>query len=323
MKKKPFSYLFLFCLLLGADLVFSQQYPFWTQYRSNLFMMNPAVAGTRKSIDARLNYRDQWTGFEGAPKTMSVGVHGKFYKHGLLGAGAYVFQDVIGPFRTLNVTGAFAYHAKFADAKLSFALSGGYQSQAYVTSKITTQFQQDPAVDFSYTQKVSKGNLGFGALYYNDRFHIGFAINNMLSSIFEYYKKDSLRKAVYKQVPHYNFSLGYIWQDNPNFIWENGLIASYVANTPILLDYSLRLHFKEQFFTGFTYRMKTAVAFHVGYTFHHEYQISYSYDLTTNKLRTASIGSHEIKLVFSSSMFETDKKNKNKEFQKQKFQFLL
>ncbi|MBC7865523.1 MAG: type IX secretion system membrane protein PorP/SprF [Bacteroidia bacterium] len=323
MQNKFLSYLFFVIVLCETNFSQAQQYPFWTQYRSNLFMMNPAVAGTRKNFDARLNYRNQWVGFAGAPKTMAASLHGKFFHHGLLGAGGFIFQDVIGPFKYVNMSGAFAYHAKFTDAKLSLGISGSYQSQTYLTSKVTTQFNQDPAVDYSFAEKKRKGNMAFGVLYYNDRFHIGFAANNLLGSTFEYYKKDTTRKAVYAQVIHYNFSVGYNWQDNPNFIWENSLIASFVANTPILIDYSLRLHYKDQFFLGATYRLKTAVAFTAGYTFNHDYQFSYSYDLNINKLRTASAGTHEIKLVFSSNVFENEKRNKNKEFQHQKFQFLL
>ncbi len=317
------SYLFLFFLLLNFSEVFSQQYPFWSQYRSGLFLLNPAVAGTRKTIDARAGYRNQWVGFEGAPKTMSLGVHGKFFKHGTLGAGGFVFNDVIGPFSYLNATGAFAYHLKFSDAKLSFGVSGSYQNQGYVTSRITTQYQQDNAIDFSFTDRRQKANMGVGMLYYNDRFYLGFAALNLVGSTFEYYPKDTIRIAKYKQVPHYNFAIGYNWQATTAMIWENSFIASMVPNTPILADYTLRIHIQEQFIIGAGYRFKTAVAFHVGYTFKNEYQFTYSYDITTNHLRSASSGSHEIKLVFSSNLFDDGKRNRNKEFQRQKFQNLL
>lgn len=323
MNKISRKYFFLGLFFIAIADLFGQQYPFWAQYRSGLFMLNPAVAGTRKSIDARLGYRQQWVGFDGAPKTMSVGVHGKFYKHGMLGAGGFVFQDVIGPFNYLNASGAFAYHAKFADAALSLGISGSYQSQKFMTTRVITQYQQDPAVDFSFADKKAKINMAFGALYYNDRFYFGFSALNLIGSTFEYYKDDSTRKAQYTQVPHYNFAVGYNWSASEMLIWENSFIASFVPNTPILADYTLRLHINEQFIAGLSYRFKTAVGFHVGYTFRNEYQLSYCYDMNTNHLRSASSGSHEIKFVFSSNMFENDKRNRNKEFQRQKFQFLL
>ena len=67
-------------MLFAAKLSFAQQLPFWTQHRSNYFIVNPAVTGARKTFDARMNYRYQWAGFDGAPKTLSIGAHGNFLK---------------------------------------------------------------------------------------------------------------------------------------------------------------------------------------------------------------------------------------------------
>ena len=55
-------------ILFAAKLGFAQQLPFWTQHRSNYFIVNPAVTGARKTFDARANYRYQWVGFDGSPK---------------------------------------------------------------------------------------------------------------------------------------------------------------------------------------------------------------------------------------------------------------
>jgi type IX secretion system PorP/SprF family membrane protein len=300
----------------------AQQFPFWSQYRSAYFLLNPAVAGTRKKIDARLNYRNQWVGFDGAPKTMSLGIHTKFYKKDVLGAGVYVFKDEIGPFELLNVGGAFAYHAKFDDAKLSIGASGNLQTQRYLTTKVTTQFRQDPAVDYAFNDAVKKVNVSAGVLYYNDRFYIGLAGNNIIQPQFEYYKNDTTKKAIYKQVAHFNFALGYNWSFDDMLIWENSFIAAVVPNMPLLADYTLRLHIKEQFILGLGYRFKTAAVFQAGYTFNNTYQITYSYDVSTTRLQTTNRGTHEIKLVFSSNLFE-DTKGRSKEFQRQKFQYLF
>jgi type IX secretion system PorP/SprF family membrane protein len=317
-----FRYFFIiYFISLGFS--FAQQYPYWSQYRSSSLLLNPAVAGSRKKIDARLSYRNQWVGFEGAPKTMSFGFHSRFYKNNVLGAGGYVFQDVIGPFKYVNIGGSFAYHAKFDDAKLSIGVGGSYQSQGYNTSKITTQFRQDPAVDYSYTETLRRADLSFGLLYYNDRFYIGLAGNNLLGATFEYYKQDTTRKAIYKQVNHFNFALGYNWMMDESLIWENSFLAGFVSGAPMLADYTLRLHFKEQLIIGLGYRFKTAAVFQLGYTILNTYQICYSYDLSTNRLKTANSGTHELKLVFSSNLFEEKGKGRNKEFQRQKFQYLF
>lgn len=43
-------------------------------------MLNPGIAGTKRTIDARFNQRMQWVGYEGAPKTSTFAAHGRFLK---------------------------------------------------------------------------------------------------------------------------------------------------------------------------------------------------------------------------------------------------
>ena len=301
---------------------FSQQNPFWSQHRGSLFLFNPSVAGSRKLLDARLGYRNQWVGYEGAPKSIFFTLHGKLFD-GKLGIGGILLKDEIGPFRYFSTSGAVSYHIRFDDAKLSMGLGGGYQTQGYFSDKITTQFNQDPAVNYNLNEKVGNANLNAGILYYNDRFYIGLAASNLTSSKFEYYKADTIRKALFSQVLHYNFAVGYNWQVDNSIIWENSFMANYVANSPLLLDYTLRLHFQEKLIAGLSLRLKSSVAFHLGYTFYNTYQISYSYDLSVNNLRTTNSGTHELKLIFSSNLFQSDKKNRNREFQRQHFQYLF
>ena len=48
--------------LLIAELR-AQQFPMYTQYVFNEYIINPAVAGTVDGTPIRLSYRNQWSGF--------------------------------------------------------------------------------------------------------------------------------------------------------------------------------------------------------------------------------------------------------------------
>jgi type IX secretion system PorP/SprF family membrane protein len=315
---KHLRFILLFCLPL---LVKAQQYPFWTQYRSNLFMMNPAVAGTRQITDARISYRNQWTGFEGAPVTMGASFHAKVYKN-KMGLGAYVFQDKIGPFTTLTSALAYSFKIKFDDVALSFGANGSYNMQQVNTGYMTLQNTQDAAIiNMASTGKANAFNAASGLMLYNDRFHIGFAINNLMGSTFKYDKKATQKVGEIKTVSHYCFSVGYNYAANPQFVWESNIMAVLVPGIPILLDYYLRLHYKGAFFVGGGLRFGTAVVGQIGWT-HNEYQISYSYDYSTNNLKGTNNGSHEIKLVYSHAKGHNGHHGLSKEFLKQKFQYI-
>ena len=81
-------------------------------------LANPAFCGTKRLVDVRLNYRNQWTGFEGAPKTYVLSLNSRLWK-GRIGVGGFIFNDVIGPFKTTNSSLTLAYHLKFPDSEFS------------------------------------------------------------------------------------------------------------------------------------------------------------------------------------------------------------
>jgi type IX secretion system PorP/SprF family membrane protein len=311
----------IFVSLLSCS--YAQQYPWWTQYRANQTLFNPAFCGTKRLIDFRINYRNQWTSFDGAPKTYAISLNSRLWK-GRVGVGGFLFRDQIGPFKTTAGSLTAAYHLKFADSELSFGVQGNYIKQRFNGNDITLRNQQDKAINQYVEDKVGTFDGSFGLLYYNDRFHIGVGANNIAGSSFEYYKNDSLKKGKYGNVAHYNISAGFNWADDPDFTFENSVLAVYVPGVPFSFDYTLRLHMKKQLIAGFSFRLNDAIALHLGYTIKENFQVSYSYDIVTSPLRKYQKGSHELTLIFSSNM-GTDKKRRglDKRFIKQKYQYLI
>lgn len=318
---RKFSILTFF--IISVITVCAQQYPWWTQYRNNQTLYNPAFCGTKRLVDVRINYRNQWTGYDGAPKTYALSLNSRFWK-GRLGAGGFLFKDDIGPFKTINSSLTAAYHLKFPDSELSFGVQGNYLKTSFNGNYVTLRNQQDKAINQYIVDKAGTFDVSFGLLYYNDRFHIGVGANNLASSKIEFYKNDSTKTGKYTNAPHYSVSAGFNWSDNPDFTFENSLLVVYVPGVPSSFDYTLRLHLKQQLITGFSFRLNDAIALHLGYTIKENFQILYSYDVITSPLRKYQYGSHELSLVFSSNM-GTDKKKRglDKRFIKQKYSYLI
>lgn len=319
MLKKQFITLLVFVSIYG----YAQQYPWWTQYRGNPTVLNPGFCGTKRLVDARLSYRNQWTGFEGAPKTYVLSLNSRLAK-GKLGVGGFIYKDDIGPFKNFAGSLTAAYHLKLDDTELSIGVQGNYLKQRFIGTDVRIRNQQDKAINQNIEDKAGTFDGSFGLVYYNDRFHVGLAANNVASSTFEYYKNDTIKKGKYANVGHYNISAGYNWSDDPNFVFENSVIAVYVPGTPFAFDYSIRLHMYKQLMAGLSFRFGDAIALQLGYTIKENFQIAYSYDFVTSPLRKYQNGSHEVKIIFSSN-FGTDQKKRgsNGRFLKQKFQHLL
>ena len=108
----------------------AQQLQLSTNYILNNYAYNPAIAGSKSHSVVNLNYRNQWTGFDGAPKTYVLSVNSRLLK-GKMGVGAFMFNDEIGPFKTLNASLNAAYHLKFPDSEFSLGIQGNYLKQRF------------------------------------------------------------------------------------------------------------------------------------------------------------------------------------------------
>ncbi|MFO0477866.1 MAG: type IX secretion system membrane protein PorP/SprF [Bacteroidota bacterium] len=317
--KRILFFLFFFSV---SFLSFAQQYPWWTHYKSNQMAINPAFCGTKRIVDFRLNYRNQWTGNEGAPKTYLLLANTRLLK-GNLGLGGFIFNDKIGPFITSYSSLTLAYHLKFPDSEISVGIQGNYMKRKFNGSEITLRNQQDRAINQYILDNEATFDASLGILYYNDRFHVGLGANNFIESSIEYYKNDTAKISKFLNKAHYSFSAGYNFSDNPDFSFENTFNTYLILGTPVFFDYTLRMHIKKKIIAGCSLRFGDAVALLLGFTLQDQIQIMYSYDFVTSPLRKYQSGTHEISLVFSSNLrLDINKRSKSR-FLKQKFQYLL
>ena len=261
-------------------------------------MLNPAVAGVKGVVNAIIDYRMQWVGYEGAPQTSAVSLHSRFL-NGKMGAGLYVMDDKTGPAQQTNFGASYAYHIHFPDCELSTGISGNYTKYTLIGSKLFLHNSQDPSIDQTISYAAGVPDASAGIYLYNDRFHLGFSTLHLLASKAEFYKGDSIKKGLVRYARQVYASLGYNYSQNADYIFENTIFINYVQAAPLMLDYTLRMHYKGLLFTGVSVRIRDAIAFHVGATIMDHLQVSYSYDLLTSKLRNYSSGSHEIMLIYN------------------------
>ena len=77
----PFHRLVLIIILSAPGFFgFSQVNSLSDQYQANLFLLNPAIAGTGRYGTLSIHSRQQWVGWDGAPASQSVTFHTKWAK---------------------------------------------------------------------------------------------------------------------------------------------------------------------------------------------------------------------------------------------------
>lgn len=313
--KNLFKSLF-FILISHAGL--AQQLPHYSQRESGEYLINPAVTGAKKMLDARTIYRTQWVGFEGAPKTKAAIIHGNFLG-GRLGGGSFFYQDKIGPTLRNNFGASLAYHVRFPDMQLSFGLAGGLLHYRVDGSLITIHNSGDQSIDRSVVDVMKAFNLSAGAYLHNDRFHMGISMVNMQNKDLKLYDTDSLKQGNIRLVPHEYLSLGYLYSNDGDFIFDNSIIAANVSGTPITLDYMLKMFYREKFFVGTGLRLGDAIVLQTGAILG-DIEFSYSYDYVLSPIKKGSSGSHEIMIGYRTNFDGmSSKRNRFPEFQRQKY----
>jgi type IX secretion system PorP/SprF family membrane protein len=310
----------LSCLIAFAATVTltAQQMPDFTGYPSIINYFNPAYTGTRGHIDGRLMYRKQWVGYESAPVTQFANVHGRLWK-GRIGLGASMFKDVTGPSERFKYGFSAAYHLRFPDVEFSAGFGLNFYKYTIDGTKLITHWTGDPAVSQAGVLSDKTKNVTLGIMLYNDRFHFGLGVMNMVQNRAEFPTSDTSAGFV-MFAPHYYFTCGYNFSANPDYVWENNLMGLYVSGLPLTLNYNLRVHYREKIMGGVAWRLKDAIALQAGYVFLEHIQLIYSYDIGISHLHKGHGGSHEITLGYRKSFGSKKGGYKNHDqFQRQKY----
>ncbi len=290
-------YAIMLCLfLIGvSQRGHAQQLPQVSQYLSQAYMMNPAVAGSKTEFEARSMNRYQWVGITDAPRTFVLSLQGPL-RNPKVGLGGYLFTDNAGPTRRTGIQFSYAYHFKLNDyTKLSLGMSMGMLQFAIDGSKITLGEQGDPAL-FSQLSDQIVFDATFGAYLYGEDYYIGFSAPQMLQNQINLY--DSETQSLSKLEDHYYLFGGYKWQVNDDFMLEPSALFKYVFPAPLKVDISARAFYRKMVWLGASWRSNDAWVAMAGYEWNERLMIGYSYDFSTTNIRRHSDGTHEIQLGF-------------------------
>ncbi|MBK6985069.1 MAG: PorP/SprF family type IX secretion system membrane protein [Bacteroidetes bacterium] len=153
MKKNLYISLFLLSMIVFSKYSIAQQLPIYTNYILNPYAYNPAVAGSKPNAVMNLNYRNQWVGFQDAPKTYMISLHSPIGKQKKVAIGALVNSDNVGLLSRTSGYLSFAYHIKLNKS--------GVATYQYIGNKISwkdsqSNLSQHMYATLGYTFKISK-----------------------------------------------------------------------------------------------------------------------------------------------------------------------
>lgn len=280
------------CVLVGF-LAQAQQEPNYTQYMYNTMVVNPAYAGTSEMLNINGSYRSQWTGFDGAPETMNLGIESPISER--VGLGINLMRDVLGPSDEYGVTANFAYTIPLNEKlKLSFGLSGGINVLNVDFAKGTFNQGDDPLLMDNINNQIL-GIIGAGTYVYSDNWYVGLSTPNFFSQ--KYY--DDVEMAVNADELHLYLIGGYVFDLSPNAKFKPAFLLNYVEDTPLSAVLTANFLLFEKLTLGVGYELDANASGLAGFNLTRDLFLGYAYSYSTTDLNNYNNGTHEIILKFS------------------------
>jgi type IX secretion system PorP/SprF family membrane protein len=286
--------------------VFSQDVPY-SQYYSNLVVLNPAFVGTVPSDRINMFYRNQWlrtgAGFH------SVGVaYDKNISEYNSGVGLIVKNEISGMQILTVIDLAYSYRIKISsDLSISMGVEGGIIQKYMNTSDLI--FENSEFVGSGFSKIVP--DFSFGAVSFYKNIYSGISV----SHIAEPYqgRGNSVNEKLNRR---YVLFLGYTYYIPTGLLSEERVLSPNILFQTQGLQYNINWGFSFQYnrvLGGLWIRHNLkpdfdAMIFSLGFKTKN-YKFAYSYDMNIGKKTMVMLGAHEVSFT---TIFETKKKKKYK-----------
>lgn len=272
-------------LILAAHAALAQHGAMYSQYMFNGLLINPAYAGSNDVLTATAINRNQWVGFDGAPRTTTFSLHSPL-KNRKVNLGLTFINDQYGVTKQNKINAVYAYRLFFKNSSLSFGLQAGIDFIRNNWNHITTTTAGDQVFTNQYSQQ-NVPESGFGLYYKHEKFYIGVSAPDILT----------LKKTAGILYKPSLITAGYLFNISEDLKIKPSVVLKYIKNSPVEADINVNTYFKA-FGLGVSYRTNDAMVFMATYNINDQFSAGYAYDLTISKLGTYVRSSHEIMLKY-------------------------
>jgi type IX secretion system PorP/SprF family membrane protein len=291
-------------LIFGALLSIGQQQSLYTNFLLHQYVYNPAFIGTVNGQQINAGYRNQWLGFEGAPKTFLASVYGNLKKKPDMAFGAMVLSEQTGLMDITSFYGMYSYHLKLnKKAAINFGIGAGAVQYSVKTFNARAYDKDDDYLSAGLLTGFAF-DANAGMYYYTKNFFAGISNQHMANGRIRW--DNSLGKLT----PHFYFYSGYNFRlgEKKEWVIQPSALMRTNAPSPYQMEYNLRITYKELVWLACNYRERASSSAVAGFVIDKQFTVAYAYDFALSSLTNYSSGTHEIML----SYFIPQKKKKSK-----------
>jgi type IX secretion system PorP/SprF family membrane protein len=293
----------------------AQQFPLYSQYTMNGFLLNPSYAGSDYYTTFGLTVREQWLSLPNAPSTYAAAFQTRILndsyitkstavrkkidrptKGGRVGVGGYLFSDHNGIMHRTGLQLAYAYHLPIGiDQQLSFGLSlSAYQYFVDIAGAVMPDDVQDDLLN-NYDQVVYIPDANFGVSYMTRNYYAGFAMTNLFRGALMIGNGGENGRS---ELGHYFLTGGIRLYPGVDWIIEPSIMlkSSDMIFKSFQVDLSGRVYYKDDYWLGLSYRTGDAIVMLAGLKVDRFY-IGYAFDFTMSEIRSYTFGTHELTVL--------------------------
>ena len=275
-------------LVLVPLISFSQQESYYTLYRFNMNVINPAYAGALGKNVFAFTSRRQWSSMQDAPSTLAFSYSSERANN--VGLGLSVVSDKVFIEQQTFAYADFSYKLDMESTQLYLGLKAGgnfYSADPRVLSTYSTS--SDPA-----QQQLSRfnPNVGAGAYLRGELFWASFSIPRLFNV-----KRESDNLAVTaKDRVHSYLGGGADFAIGSGLLLKPSVLFRKVKGLPVTTDITTMLSWQNQLDLGVSYRTSSAFAL-LAVVSLGGFDIGYAYETPTDSsLSQLNLKTHEIVL---------------------------
>jgi type IX secretion system PorP/SprF family membrane protein len=270
-------------------------FPLSDHYVVNALAINPAFAGCQDALSATISYRNQWVGFNDAPKSYILSVHAPVFND-RVGLGLLVENNSIGIFKETSILGNYAYRMELQEGKLALGLAVGVTVYNNAWNELVANDANDIQL-MNNPESAVLPNFSIGTYYYTKKYFIGFSMPLFLS-----YEPDK-STGKYKidnnfSGSNYFLSAGYEASISPQVKFLPSFLIKYHPNNAIQIDYNAQFSLKDRIWMGIGYRNKDILVAMLQCQLNYQIRMAYSYDYNFGSIGEYLNGSHEFVLNY-------------------------
>ena len=282
------TFLLLVAVVATSWSAMAQQQLRRSQFVTNTYLSNPAVAGTEPGTVLSTTYRNQWAGFSGGPSTMLISGH-RSLPNGV-GAGLILYNDDMGGAISqsgLELTGAYSVLLNNQDA-VSFGLSMKGNQFVFDGTDLEVYQPNDPSLPGTLESTFGI-DFNAGMMVYGKDYYFGMAVFNLLQDKLNVAGVDDDQNRL---VRHYQFMGSYLYNVSRLVAVQASGLMRMTEVTSAQLDVNVRAIVNGTSWFGMGFRPQDAFVLSTGLNYG-AFTLAYNYDITVGD-NMLSAHSHEL-----------------------------